>query len=168
MQRTWWPEAGTIIVTGPYWKTRVETFKFWDLMWLILEVWQYGEKYRALLCVSGRLTWRCWSFANSVWRPWVMARCTWWRRHATGSRRRRRCRPLSTTRRWCCSRLCSTFPAPVPSTTHARWPCISHRRSRNRLVGTVWVNCIPICVMSRAPSQYKDRLSQVWIFPCKR
>ena len=28
MQRTWWPEAGTIIVTGPYWK--------WNWNWKLL------------------------------------------------------------------------------------------------------------------------------------
>ena len=83
MQRTWWPEAGTIIVTGPYcwslrcsWsitcrscsnyifilditpgfnrlhkdncKARGETFKFWDLVHLILETWQYIHSSNSL------------------------------------------------------------------------------------------------------------------------
>ena len=32
MQRTWWPEAGTIIVTGPYWTLWTKCSKIWIIM----------------------------------------------------------------------------------------------------------------------------------------
>ena len=41
MQRTWWPEAGTIIVTGPYWNTythiRLDACVFYTL-WTVIHV----------------------------------------------------------------------------------------------------------------------------------
>ena len=46
------------------WKTRLETFKFWDLMWLILEIWWQSsfsiiEKRNPMLNHGGRVTHIC-------------------------------------------------------------------------------------------------------------
>ena len=70
MQRTWWPEAGTIIVTGPFWN--------WAAISIPVLNWDIRDTQR----IQGDVPMSC-STGTSRSRTAAKGSSRWWKRHMT-------------------------------------------------------------------------------------